>query len=142
MGAAMSPYPNFEAQKIAMKQDKEGMVLTLRIHPDELPAELMRDFVGSRYQVVMVRLDGEDKPMKREQEHSTDWVRMAGILSRDPAFPKWLTHTGELLEPNDEEAVEWLRDYLGVKSRADIPDSETAKARLRTILQEFNQWKN
>ena len=138
----MSPYPNFEAQKIAMKQDKEGMVLTLRIHPDELPAELMRDFVGSRYQVVMVRLDGEDKPMKREQEHSTDWVRMAGILSRDPAFPKWLTHTGELLEPNDEEAVEWLRDYLGVKSRADIPDSETAKARLRTILQEFNQWKN
>jgi len=83
----MSPYPNFEAQKIAMKQDKEGMVLTLRIHPDELPAELMRDFVGSRYQVVMVRLDGEDKP-------------------------------------------------------AEISESETAKARLRTILQEFNQWKN
>jgi hypothetical protein len=138
----MSPYPNFEAQKIAMKQDKEGMVLTLRIHPDELPADLMRDFVGSRYQVVMVRLDGEEKPMKREQEHSTDWVRMAGILSRDPAFPKWLAHTGELLEPNDEEAVEWLRDYLGVKSRADIPDSEVAKARLRTVLQEFNLWKN
>jgi hypothetical protein len=138
----MSPYPNFEAQKIAMKQDKEGMVLTLRIHPDELPADLMRDFVGSRYQVVMVRLDGEEKPMKREQEHSTDWVRMAGILSRDPAFPKWLAHTGELLEPNDEEAVEWLRDYLGVKSRADIPASEVAKARLRTVLQEFNLWKN
>ncbi len=138
----MSPYPNFEAQKIAMKQDKEGMVLTLRIHPDELPAELIRDFVGSRYQVVMVRLDGEDKPMKREQEHSTDWVRMAGILSRDPAFPKWLAHTGELLEPDEEEAVEWLRDYLGVKSRADIPASETAKARLRTVLQEFNLWKN
>jgi hypothetical protein len=138
----MSPYPNFEAQKIAMKQDKEGMVLTLRIHPDELPADLMRDFVGSRYQVVMVRLDGEEKPMKREQEHSTDWVRMAGILSRDPAFPKWLAHTGELLEPNDEEAVEWLRDYLGVKSRANIPDSEVAKARLRTVLQEFNLWKN
>jgi hypothetical protein len=135
-------HPNFEAQKIAMKQDKEGMVLTLRIHPDELPAELMRDFVGSRYQVVMVRLDGEEKPMKREQEHSTDWVRMAGILSRDPAFPKWLAHTGELLEPNEEEAVEWLRDYLGVKSRADIPDSEVAKARLRTVLQEFNLWKN
>jgi hypothetical protein len=138
----MSPYPNFEAQKIAMKQDKEGIVLTLRIHPDELPADLMRDFVGSRYQVVMVRLDGEEKPMKREQEHSTDWVRMAGILSRDPAFPKWLAHTGELLEPNDEEAVEWLRDYLGVKSRADIPASEVAKARLRTVLQEFNLWKN
>jgi len=38
--------------------------------------------------------------------------------------------------------VEWLRDHLGVQSRADIPGSEAAKAKLRTVLQEFNQWKN
>jgi len=133
---------NFEAMKIALKQDKEGMVLTLRVHPDELCDRVLRDFVGARYQVVMVRLDGEDKPMKREQEHSTDWVRMAGILSRDPVFPKWLADIGELLEPDQDEAVEWLRDHLGVHSRADIPGSESAKAKLRTVLQEFNQWKN
>jgi hypothetical protein len=133
---------NFEAMKIALKQDKEGMVLTLRVHPDELCDRVLRDFCGARYQVVMVRLDGEDKPMKREQEHSTDWVRMAGILSRDPVFPKWLADIGELLEPDQEEAVEWLREHLGVQSRADIPGSEAAKAKLRTVLQEFNQWKN
>ena len=135
-------HPNFEAQKIAIKQDKDGYVLTLRMHPDEVPETILRDFVGARYQVVMVRLDGEEKPMKREQEHSADWVRMAGILSRDPVFPKWLADIGELLEPDQEEAVEWLRDHLGVHSRADIPGSEAAKAKLRTVLQEFNQWKN
>jgi hypothetical protein len=135
-------HPNFEAQKIAIKQDKDGYVLTLRMHPDEAPETILRDFVGARYQVVMVRLDGEEKPMKREQEHSADWVRMAGILSRDPVFPKWLADIGELLEPDQEEAVEWLRDHLGVHSRADIPGSESAKAKLRTVLQEFNQWKN
>ena len=27
----------FEAVKIAMKQDKTGIILTLNIHPDDLP---------------------------------------------------------------------------------------------------------
>jgi hypothetical protein len=135
-------YPHFEAVKIAMKQDKEGMVLTLRIHPDELPIELVKDFVGARYQVVMVRLDGEDKPMQREREHEADWVRMAGILSRDPAFPKWLEDIGELLEANDKDAVEWLRGHLGVVSRSDIPSNPVAVQKLRTVLKEFNEWKN
>jgi hypothetical protein len=133
---------NFEAIKIALKQDKEGMVLTLRIHPDELPVDLMRDFVGSHYQVVMVRLNGDNKPMNREHEHSTDWVRMAGILSRDPAFPRWLEDIGEILDANEKDAVEWLREHLGVESRAEIPNNPAAIQKLRTILQEFNQWKS
>lgn len=133
-------HPNFEAVKIAMKQDKEGFVLTLRLHPDDAPEAILRDFCGARYQVVMVRLDHEDKPMNREQH--TDWVKMAGILSRDPAFPKWLEDIGELLEASPEEAVEWLRDHLGVKSRSEIPSNPAAIQKLRTILQEFNQWKS
>ena len=36
---------NFESQKIALKQDSTGYVLTLRVHPDELPEEILRDFV-------------------------------------------------------------------------------------------------
>jgi len=135
-------HPHFEAVKIAMKQDKEGFVLTLRLHPDEAPESILRDFCGARYQVVMVRLDGEDKPMNREHEHSTDWVRMAGILSRDPAFPKWLEEIGELLTADANDAVEWLREHLGVQSRADIPNNPAAIQKLRTILQEFNQWKS
>lgn len=138
----MAPYPNFEAIKIAMKQDKDGYVLTLRLHPDEVPEAVLRDFVGARYQVVMVRLDGEEKPMNREQANSSDWVRMAGILSRDPAFPKWLVDIGELLDANADEATEWLRDHLKVQSRSEIPSSEYAVAKLRIILKEFHTWKN
>jgi len=46
----------FEAVKVALKQNKDGYVLTLNVHPDEVPDSLLRDFVGARYQVVMVRL--------------------------------------------------------------------------------------
>ena len=50
----------FEAVKIALKQDKTGFVLTLNIHPDEIPDELMRDFVGARYGVAMARIEDNE----------------------------------------------------------------------------------
>jgi hypothetical protein len=46
----------FEAVKMALKQNKDGYVLTMTVHPDEVPDALLRDYVGARYQVVMVRL--------------------------------------------------------------------------------------
>ena len=39
---------NFEAVKIAMRQDKNGYVLTLSVHPDDVPESLLRNWVGSR----------------------------------------------------------------------------------------------
>ena len=50
----------FECRKVALKQDRSGFVLTLSIHPDEIPEELLRDFVGSRYGVAMVRIQDDE----------------------------------------------------------------------------------
>ena len=47
----------FEGIKTGIKQSKDGYILTLAVHPDEIPDDLVRDFIGSRYVVVMVRLD-------------------------------------------------------------------------------------
>ena len=132
---------NFESVKIAMKQDKEGYVLTLRVHPDEVPAALFRDFVGARYQTVMVRLDESDKPMNRDNDLGRDLVRLAGILCRDPAFAKWLEHLGEILEPEEGEVIEWLRNHLGVASRSELPNNPEAMRKLRLLNQEYQQWK-
>mgnify|MGYP003658701148 CR=1 FL=1 len=60
----------FEAVKMAIKQDKNGYALTLSVHPDMIPEGLLRDFVGSRYQVVMVRINENEQPMNREQDLS------------------------------------------------------------------------
>ena len=71
----------FEGVKMGLKQSKDGYVLTLAVHPDELPDAMMRDFVGSRYVVVMVRLGDDEQPMTRENEFPGDHaVKMAGIL--------------------------------------------------------------
>lgn len=130
----------FEGVKIALKQDKTGYVLTLNVHPDEVPVELLRDFVGARYQVVMVRLGDDDRPMNREHEYARDPVRTAGILCRDKNFASWLAETGNILETEEKEVVEWLKAELGVKSRAELKTNQQAVKRLWTIEEEYKLW--
>jgi len=50
---------NFEAVKTSMMQDKNGTNIRLTIHPNDVPPQLHKDWVGSRYMVVMVKLDEE-----------------------------------------------------------------------------------
>ena len=132
---------NFEAVQVALKQDKTGFVLTLSIHPDEVPEEILRDFVGARYQVVMVRLGADERPMKREQEYAHDPTRMAGIMCREAAFHQFLFEAGHIFMTNEEEATNWLKEYLDVQSRTEIKDNPQALQKLRGIHQEYQAWK-
>jgi len=131
----------FEAVKVAMKQDKTGIILTLNIHPDEVPEALMRDYVGARYQVVMVRLNGEDKPMNRDTEYQRDPVRAAGILCRDPHFMDYLFERGDIFEKKEADVIEWLKSELGVESRAELKSDQAKANRFWSIQQEYQLWK-
>lgn len=132
---------NFEAVKVALKQDKTGYILTLCVHPDDIGEEILRDFVGSRYQVVMVRINEENMPMNREQDLGRDMVRTAAMLCRDQTFWRFLKEAGQIFEASEESAIDWLKHELGVASRSDIPKSQIAINRLISIRQEFNLWK-
>jgi len=132
---------NFEGVKVAMKQDRTGYVLTLSIHPDEVPEEILRDFVGARYAVVMVRINGQEQPMNREQEHTRDIVQLAGILCRDTDFHQFLVETGNAIEASEKETVDWMRSELGIASRAELKNNPDAAKHLLTINEEFKAWK-
>ena len=131
----------FEAVKVALKQDKTGYVLTLCMHPDEIPEDLLRDFVGSRYQVVMVRLNSQEMPLDRQEEFAgSRAMKIAGALCRDERFWRFLHAENHILEPFEREATDWLREYLGVKSRAELKTNHAARVRLETINMEFTTW--
>jgi len=132
---------NFEAVKVALKQDKTGYVLTLSLHPDEIPEELLRDYVGARYQVVMVRLNGSEQPMDRQAEFDGDKsIRIAGFLCRDPKFWKFLFDDSQIFEEDEESCTDWLRDYLNVQSRSELKTNEDARKRLDKIYREYKEW--
>jgi len=130
----------FEAVKVAMKQDKTGVILTLNIHPEDLPIDLMRDYVGARYQVVMVRLNGEDKPMNRDQEYSRDPVRTAGILCRDKQFAQYLFEKEEIFEKKEADVIEWLKGEIDIESRTELKEDQQKAKKFWAIYEEYQRW--
>ena len=131
----------FEAKKVALKQTKDGIVLSLAIHPDELPEELIRDFVGSRYMVVMVRLGDDERPINRDEYAGTQMVKLSGMLCRDKDFWEYLHDGGQLFEKNEIACVEWLQNYLNLASRSDLKINKLAQEELKTLYGEYKEWK-
>ena len=62
------PSVKFEAVKTSMMQDKNGTNIRLTIHPNDVPQDLHIDWVGSRYMVVMVKLNEDGTPDTRSND--------------------------------------------------------------------------
>lgn len=131
----------YEAIKVAMKQDKEGFILTLRVHPDSVPEALFRDFCGARYQVVMARIGDDERPLNRD--NFSEVVKLAGMLPRNPDFRTWLVSEGhiDLLEDGEDEAIAWIKSFCRISSRRELATNPGAAALLRQVNQEFQAWK-
>lgn len=125
----------FEAVKVALKQDRTGFVLTLNIHPDEIPAELMRDFVGARYGVAMVRILDDESPTSYDNR-----VKRAGMLCRTREFQVWLHEQGLVEHKNEDEAVHALYEICGITSRTELNGNAEAKANFDKMVEEYEQW--
>jgi len=131
----------FEAVKVALKQDRTGYVLTLSMHPDEIPEDLLRDYVGARYQCVLVRLDGDEKPMDKDEEFAGDRaVRVSGLLGRDPKFWKYLYAEEQIFDEDEEEAVGYIRNYLNIQSRSELKTNREAQILLDKLYREYQTW--
>jgi hypothetical protein len=135
-------YPQFEAKKIAMKQTKDGYVMSLAIHPDDIPDEIVKDFVGARYMVVMVRLGDEEKPLNREEYAGGQMVKLAGMLCRDSTFWEYLYQRGEMWDKCEKNATEFLYTYLNITSRSDLKTNLAAQKRFKALCAEYKEWNN
>ena len=127
----------FEAIKVALKQDKTGFVLTLNIHPDEIPEELLRDFVGARYGVAMVRI--------LEDESVVDYknrVKQAGILCKNSEFQYWLNKVlGATTKQSEAEAIQHMYRHCGINSRTELNGNESAIKKYEELINEYESWK-
>lgn len=62
------PSVSFEAVKTSMMQDKNGTNIRLTIHPNDVPQDIHKDWIGSRYMVVMVKLNEDGTPDERKED--------------------------------------------------------------------------
>jgi len=126
----------FEALKVALKQDATGYVLTVKIHPDEIPEELLRDFVGARYMVAMARLNDDETP-----HPVTNRVKIAGMLCRDKLFQKWCSETFDT-EETEADATRVIYDVCAIASRTELNGKSEAKEAFDKLTKEFYEWRD
>lgn len=131
-------HTQFEGVKIAMTQDKNGHILKMSIHPNDTPEDIMRDPVGTRYMVVLVRLNEQDQPVaSQSNEDGRRAVALAGTLCSDEDFQGWLVSVNEAEELNEVAASVALRRMLHVTSRKELKTDREARQRLLAIRDEF-----
>ena len=131
----------FEGKKIALKQTKDGYAMTLAIHPDDLPAEVLRDFVGARYMVVMVRLADNEDPLNREEYAGAKYVKSAGMICRDPDFWKFMQDESLVFELKEDAVAEALCGYCDIHSRSELKTNPDAQMLFKRLIGEFETWK-
>ena len=116
----------FEARKVALKQDRTGYILTLALHPDEIPVELLRDFVGARYGCALVRIQDDESPTQYSNR-----VQQAGMLCRQEDFQEFLGATTEM------RAAAELCKRCGIISRSELNGNEEAQMAFDSLVLEF-----
>ena len=127
---------NFEAVKVSMQQNKDGVMLRLAVHPNDCPSDLHTDWVGSRYMVAMVKLNDQDEIETRENERAVQrLIASCGLLCRELDFQSYLGVNSE------DEAVYSIREQCGITSRSEFRDNILARESFIRIREEYKQWK-
>ncbi len=126
----------FEAVKTSLRQDAKGFALHLTIHPDEIPDLLVRDFVGARYMVVMVRLNNDDQP------YQPNYVSQAAVLCKDKKFQDFLKENNLIFEATQTAAEQAVRDICHVESRSMLNSNESARNAFIELVNQFEEWKH
>jgi len=128
----------FECRKIALKQDRTGYVLTVSLHPDEIPEELLRDFVGSRYACALVKIKDDESPTNYENR-----VKQAGMLCRNANFQDFLfanyRRSGEVLSENWTAST--LCKLCQIDSRSELNGNKDAQQLFDDLMAEYTEWK-
>lgn len=127
----------FEAKKVALKQNRDGFILTLALHPDEIPDELMRDFVGARYACALVRINDDESPVQYNNN-----VRKAGMLCRDTLFHKFLMEYSGMQISDETDAAEELCRICGIESRTELNGNSNAVKMFEQLVAAFAVWRN
>ena len=118
----------FEAVKTALRQTKDGISITLVIHPNDIPRDLINDSIGQRYMVGMGRLSDQDEIEEPESvREGKRAVTSCAALCRDSDFQRWLFDNGFIRDLTEEPAATPVRHLLKIESRSELKTNEEAR---------------
>lgn len=131
-----------EAVKVSMVQTKDGIKITLVIHPEDgkYANALFADPVGSRYQMALVRLGDDNQPVvPQEKTEGQRAVTSAALLAKNVQFQTWLLEIGKVEGVSEAHAADYICKYCGIDSRRLLATDEKALEKFREIQFAFSK---
>ena len=128
----------FEAVKTALRQTKDGIAITMVVHPNDVPSDLMSDPIGSRYMIGMARLDEQEQIIEPESvKHGKKLANQAGMFCRDHTFQQWLVNSDLSFAVDEESAIAAVREFCSIDSRSELQSNNEAQAAWIDLLAQF-----
>lgn len=142
---------SFESIKAALRQTKDGMVISFVIHPMEISPDLAAAPIGTRFMIGYAEIADDESmelPVKGDRSKAAKLAyaalspeaqaRVRSVrLCKDPEFQAWIAHHpvwGGKLNPSDVKPTlteEGARGYIllaiGATSRSQIEKDEEAR---------------
>ena len=127
-----------EVVKIGLNQDRNGHILKVAIHPSDLPKDLILDPLGSRYMMVLARLNDQDEVVQpKEKSDGEKAVDIAGLLCRNTRFISWMFDYGHSPERTESGAIEGIKSHCGIESRREFRTDGEARRRFFALRDLF-----
>ncbi len=139
-----------EALKIALKQEPEGIVLTLRIKAEDLPETVLIAGINARFAVAFSEIADDEqlkpKPDNKGKRQQNSNVMRAAIMCGEPGFQTFLQkkHRKQweaAIGHGADQAAEALRTIIGIVSRRDLATDQEALKRYDKLIAEYEMWK-
>lgn len=143
----------FEAKKSGLRQSKDGVVISLVIHPSDVSQEILSDPIGQVYMVACAPVDDEpqqpanpspfdENPFPPDKTLGERALARAAMLIRNDRFQAYSeseTFDFEDMKP-EERADRFLKERLEIQSKSELLTSDGARSRLDTLADEFLKW--
>lgn len=161
---------HFEARKIGMRQNKEGVIISFVVQPDDFSSALAMVPIGARMMIGWAQIGDDEKPIAvlntkpkldpvaQMQSAGLDGVAggsPAGVAKPKKAFSDYplsqqcamtCEDAGfqEFLHDRaglaDVDVAQYVRSYCGVKSRSEIKPDTAAARRWRELEKAYEQY--
>ncbi len=162
----MSAQGHFEAIKYALRQSKDGYVVSFVVHPDDVPDDLSKSKIGTRYMVAFAEIGDDDKPApvaqrlepsahnglaagsnpagrtkERKPFTSLPLSQQAALRCQDKRFQEWLISTTPGLTGCDiQGAADIVRGKCGIHSRSQLDTDNRAAERWKSLDESFSRY--
>jgi len=141
----------------AYRKNKDGIVVSFVVHPEQLPAELAVAPIGSRWVGALVQVGDDELPVQKEARAEPRQVvpkpdgakvpwrllqpgAQAHLLCMKEAFWRFLREEHSASATDEESSLAWVRSYCEVKSLSELSSHHTKQMLWHQLNQQFDVW--